>query len=518
MAHIDDTPSADYDMSIKTLRLEREYEKTIADSARLLDAERDRVRRMEYLLLQIDRDALRATLEQAHEQIASLTESESETRHSLEEAISVVDSLSQVVNTAKTENRKLKEELSALNTTSTSNSGLLAEKVQLSRELAHAKSKLERLETQDTAHQAVVSEKQALERHLNMLELQLENEKHSHERTRVKGAEQASQMTKLLSMVDELQNELAREQRANQQRERRDQQQNGGWEKERSVMEAKIETLKKQLRSAKDKLQEARNDLQQRRSIVRNAESDNAGPEPQKIPLQSGGPSSDFHEAGIVIATPGAVRVKDKTNKPSALPGDKSSFSMTPFLNRTGPAPSEAPISSDIDEEEVRQVLDDSAHPGSKPGVARKSQDGQASVDEQPEFIKPARKPKATTAKAKAKGRGAKSTAANADRDMDPEPIRDVSNGASETLEDSLNDVSVEQGQTKVKRRKLAQRDRSLFEDDEEDEELLGKPRKPLLGGGRQSVLAAPLSVGLSRGGGFGASRAFSPLKRDRTR
>ncbi|KAJ5475051.1 hypothetical protein N7539_008117 [Penicillium diatomitis] len=506
-------------MSIKTLRLEREYEKTIADSARLLDAERDRVRRMEYLLLQIDRDALRATLEQAHEQVAFLKESESETRHYLEEAISVVDSLSQVVNTAKSENQKLKE-LSALNTTSTNNSGLLAEKVQLSRELAHAKSKLERLETQDTAHQAVVSEKQALERHLNMLELHLENEKHSHERTRVKGAEQASQMTKLLSMVDELQNELAREQRANQQRERKDQQQNGGWEKERSVMEAKIETLKKQLRSAKDKLQEARNDLQQRRSIVRNAESDNAGPEPQKIPLQNGGPSSDFHEAGIVIATPGAVRVEDKTKKPSALPGDKSSFSMTPFLNRTGSTPSEAPISSDIDEEEVRQVLDDSAYPGSKPGVARKSEDGQASVDEQPEFIKPAGKPKATTAKAKAKakGRGAKPTAANADRDKNPEPNRAVSKGAGETLEDSLNDGSVEQGQTKVKRRKLAQRDRSLFEDDEEDEELLGKPRKPLLGGGRQSVLAAPLSVGLSRGGGFGASRAFSPLKRDRTR
>lgn len=95
-------------MTIKTIRLEKEYEKTLADSARLLDAERDRVRRMEYLLLQIDRDALQAALDQAHDQIQVLTRAESETRQHLEDAIIVMDSLSQEVNIGKSENQKLR--------------------------------------------------------------------------------------------------------------------------------------------------------------------------------------------------------------------------------------------------------------------------------------------------------------------------------------------------------------------------------------------------------------------------
>ncbi|EPS31275.1 hypothetical protein PDE_06230 [Penicillium oxalicum 114-2] len=505
-------------MTIKTIRLEKEYEKTLADSARLLDAERDRVRRMEYLLLQIDRDALQAALDQAHDQIQVLTRAESETRQHLEDAIIVMDSLSQEVNIGKSENQKLREELSASNASSTSTHGLLAEKVQLSRELASVKSRLERQEAQATAHQAVVAEKQAMERQLNALELQLENEQHSHERTRAKSAEQASQMTKLLSMVDQLQNELSREQRAHQQREREDQQQNTGWEKERSVLENKIETLKKQLRSAKDKLQEARNDLQQRRSIVRTSGPELAEPGPQKVPLQRPGPSAETPDAGMVIATPGAVRVKEKSKKPSALPGDKSSFSITPFLNRTGPAPSDAPLSSDIDEEEVQQALNEAAEPKRKPTVARKSKDMESIADAQPEAIQPASKAKATVAKAK--GRVGKTAGSKVDRDPNPEPVGPASKSLAENLEDSLNEGSVEQRQAKAKRRKLAQRDRSLFEDEEEDEDMLGlsKPRKPLLGGGRQSILAAPLTGGLSRGGGFGASRAFSPLKRDRHR
>ena len=88
-----------------------------------------------------------------------------------------------------------------------------------------------------------MAEKQAMERQLNSLELQLENEKHSHERTRTKTSEQATQITNLSSKIEELQNELAREQRAQQQRGR-DPQQNAGWEKERLVLEGKIETLR----------------------------------------------------------------------------------------------------------------------------------------------------------------------------------------------------------------------------------------------------------------------------------
>lgn len=354
-----------------------------------------------------------------------------------------------------------------------------------------------------------------MERQLNSLELQLENEKHSHERTRVKISEQATQITKLSSNIDELQNELAKEQRTNQQRARDDRQQDVGWEKERSVLEGKIETLRKQLRSTKEKLQEAQHDLQQRRSITHGNETDSAEAGSRRVPLQRPGPSTESLGGGMTIATPGAVRVQEKPKRQSALPGDKSAFSITPFLNRTGPAPRDAPMSSDVDEDEVEQARNLASTAVRKPSAARESNDGNSSPQ-------PAPKTQSTTTKAPV--RAGKPATSKATREPKQQASRPVSKTSLEEPEEPLHDGPSEPGQTKAKKRKLgAQRERSLFEDEDEDEMLgLRRPRKLGLGAGRQSVLAAPLSTAsagdLLGRGGFGAPRAFSPLKRDRMR
>lgn len=391
--------------------------------------------------------------------------------------------------------------------------------MQLSRELTNVKSKLERLQTQNTSHQSIVAEKQALERQLNSLELQLENEKNSHERTRVKSSEQATQITKLSSKIEELQNELAKEQRANQQRERDDRQPNLAWEKERSVLEGKMETLRKQLRSTKDKLREAQHDLQQRSSI-HGTEADGAEAGSRRVPLQRPEPSADSLGGGMTIATPGAVRVQEKSKRQSALPGDKSAFSITPFLNRTGAAPRDSPMSSDVDEDEVERARNRTIVAARKPSAVR---DSNSSPSEQAGPAQPPPKPKSTTAKPQA--RAGKSAASKATREPKQQASRPASKASLEEPEDLLQDGPAEAGPTKTKRRKLgAQRERNLFEDEDDDDMLdLRKPRKLTLGAGRQSVLAAPLSTAstgdlLGRVGGFGAARAFSPLKRDRMR
>ncbi|OKO95851.1 hypothetical protein PENSUB_10872 [Penicillium subrubescens] len=508
-------------MSIKTVRLEKEYEKAIAESARLLDTERDRARRMEYLLLQIDRDALQAKFDQANDRIVVLTQAESEARSRLDEAFLEIDSLDHHIQASSNQIQRLTDELSTLNNTSTSNNTLLTEKMHLSRELTNAKSKLERLQTQNTSHQSIVAEKQALERQLNTLELQLENEKNSHERTRVKSSEQTTQITKLSSKIEELQNELAKEQRANQQREQ-DRQSNAGWEKERSVLEGKIETLRKQLRSTKDKLHEAQHDLQQR-SNSRGIEADGTEAGSRRVPLQRPGPSADSLGGGMTIATPGAVRVQEKPKRPSALPGDKSAFSITPFLNRTGAAPRDSPMSSDVDEDEIERARNRTTAAARKPSAARDSNDVISSPSEQAGPAQPPPKTKSTTAKPQA--RAGKSAASKATREPKQQMSRPASKVSLEEPDDLLHDGPAEAGPTKTKRRKLgAQRERNLFEDEDDDDMLdLRKPRKLTLGAGRQSVLAAPLSTAstgdlLGRGGGFGAARAFSPLKRDRMR
>lgn len=94
-------------MSIKTVRLEMEYEKAIADSVRLLDTERDRVRRMEYLLLQFDREALQAKFDQANDRIVVLTQAESEARLRLDEAFLEIDFLDQHVQASSSKIQRL---------------------------------------------------------------------------------------------------------------------------------------------------------------------------------------------------------------------------------------------------------------------------------------------------------------------------------------------------------------------------------------------------------------------------
>jgi hypothetical protein len=95
-------------MSIKTVRLEKVYEKALADSARLLDAEKDRVRRMNQLLLQFESEALRTQLDRAQEQLLVSTQTESEMRLQLDEAYQEIDRLDLHVQSSSNEVEKLK--------------------------------------------------------------------------------------------------------------------------------------------------------------------------------------------------------------------------------------------------------------------------------------------------------------------------------------------------------------------------------------------------------------------------
>lgn len=95
-------------MSIQTTRLEKEYEIVRASSTRLIDTEKDRVRRMENLLLQFERDTLKAQLDQANEQLLQVTQTEREARTQLEEAFGEIDRLDAHVQYTSNENIKLK--------------------------------------------------------------------------------------------------------------------------------------------------------------------------------------------------------------------------------------------------------------------------------------------------------------------------------------------------------------------------------------------------------------------------
>ncbi|KAJ5298677.1 uncharacterized protein N7443_006797 [Penicillium atrosanguineum] len=508
----------DCEMSIKTIRLEKEYEKSLADSARLLDAEKDRVRRMEQLLLQFESETLRSQLDRAHEQLLVTTQAESEACLQLDEAYQEIDRLDLHVQSSLKEVEKLKQqgELSTLNNTSTGYNTLLTEKLHLSRDISHFESEIKRLKSQNNSHQALVAEKHEMERQLNSLEIQLENEKHAHERTRAKSTQQATEIDRLSARIDDLQSELTKELHAKQQHERENQQQSVGWESQRSVLEGKVDTLKKQLRSAKDKLQETQQELQQRRINSMSNEGDGTESRSRAVPLQRPGPSADYH-SGVTIATPGAVRVKEKSQKPSALPGEKSVFSITPFLNRTGGPTKDSPSSSEAEEDPMDVTLDESNASFRKARAIDEPSGIDAALDDRPGPTQ-APPPKARAGKLKTKARDAKPAA--------PRPTHGSKKSGIEhaDMSDDAIDPFIEQGQAKPRKRKLgAQRDRNLFEGDEEEDMLDNrKPgRKVGLGAGRNSVLATTAISSTAAGDrgpralGFGG---FSPLKRDRKR
>lgn len=389
----------------------------------------------------------------------------------------------------------------------------------LSRENSELRSEIERLRSRDSSHQAGIVEKHEMERHLNSLEVQLENERHAHERTRTKSAQQAAEITKLSSKIEEMQCELARESRARQQQEREIRQQNTGWDTQRAVLEGKIETLRKQLRSTKDKLQEAQLDSQHKRNYVSTNEGEVIESRPRVVPLQRPGPSADY-QSGVTIATPGAVRVKEKAKGQPALPGDKSAFSITPFLNRTG-ATKDSPLSSDEPEEDEMDVTMDEAHDSFKKARAV---DASGELDAVAKSVPgPTQNAPAKGGKSKPKARGAKAATKGA-IDENRKPASRLNDPASAQPSEERSGPSAEPAQAKPKRRKLgAQRDRNLFDDDEEEEQMAesrNQGRKIGLGVGRNSVLlpGASASERLPRALGLGGPMGFSPLKRDRKR
>jgi hypothetical protein len=78
---------------MRTAHLEKEYEKSLSDSARLLEGERDRVRRMEHLFLEFENEALRSQLDEANEHLLWFTNADSEACVQLQEACQEIDRL-----------------------------------------------------------------------------------------------------------------------------------------------------------------------------------------------------------------------------------------------------------------------------------------------------------------------------------------------------------------------------------------------------------------------------------------
>ncbi|KAF5682817.1 hypothetical protein FDENT_7470 [Fusarium denticulatum] len=443
----------------------------------------------------------------------------------------------------------LKTEISSLNDFRQDSTKVLQEKLALSHKLDQIQPEIEHLKTQLENHRAVVAQKQDLERQLSSIEVELENEKRSKKRMQSKNHDN----DQLKEQLDEAKRELEKlkKEHSRELREVRG---------ECDMLEGRVEDTRSKLKKTQGDLKDARAELascraeleEARKALATNKSSKkNVTMKEQPIGKKR---AQDLSMEDISIGTPGPDeatlrRPSKKRGAERALVGEKSTFSITPFLNRTknlsgnmsdelselhSPTGKSTGASEPVAVEDVGQEAGDSM--SMEPIEEAAEPDHQAEDDaiaeeeEQPKAQKARGRPRKaldeapTTKKnmpvqAKRKTKVAKASSrvemiAEVDEADEPEtqPIEKPkkvpgllkSNPATASLRNGNDDADTR----KKKRKMLGGGNKTLFDD--EEAEPASRPAKIQMAAGRR--LKAPL--GNVRGAFGGAT--FSPLKKDR--
>ncbi len=227
-------------------------------------------------------------------------------------------------------------QLTSLHDMTLDSTKLLKEKLSLDRELSALKPEVESLREQVAAQQSAFADKSILQQQYSTLQAELEKEKRCAQRSIIKERKLQMEGVQFQSQIEVLKRDLQTE-RQERQKVERDAAQNAiGLEGRNEALESRLETLRMKLRSTKDHVREIQENtsLGQQSVLVR---SDYAT-HPKAVVMAAS--NARKRKAGNVevdttFGTPGTVVAMQEGRRASTLPGDKSMFSTTPFLNRT---------------------------------------------------------------------------------------------------------------------------------------------------------------------------------------
>ncbi|KAH7350905.1 hypothetical protein BKA65DRAFT_525207 [Rhexocercosporidium sp. MPI-PUGE-AT-0058] len=409
---------------------------------------------------------------------------------------------------------------------------------ELQKELAKEKKGKEK------AHQEAETE---LENQVEELQKELAREKRGKESSR------KSVEAELQSQIDEIKNELAHEKREKERVRKEAEKEIKTLQARETVLESKLDQFRTKLRATKEELKECQANLGSAGAAATKTESTAI----KGDALAKKGPKRSAFEMSndIDIGTPDGVAVRGKRapikrgRADQTMVGEKSMFSITPFLNRTVNI---APDTSDQDEHDVIVEEEEEL----EEGADQENQQNERSIlpadntASTPSATPKSKSPKKVARKSsvvknnilgesKASMKNTKSAPKKATRIVNtleqvaeegdeeneqPEvtatvpskiagkPVK-VANAKTSKVQSMTADV--EDG-GKKKKRKLLGGGKTLF--DEEDGEVTKRPAKIALGpprllgkGGLPGPKGLTSAVGASSG--FGA---FSPLKKDR--
>lgn len=304
---------------------------------------------------------------------------------------------------------------------------------------------VEHLRSQVASHQSLLSEKLSLERQFTTIQVELDNEKRASEQATqkaLKATEQESehqtvidQLRKELSKqkregeristalrdteeelkskqhvakmvaergekhvaqqeeeVEELRKELAREKRHTHEAEKSLRRAQSDWEIEKSALEERLGTVRTKLKSHKEQLKKKDEELRQAQTDASYAAKSSTNLEDKRGEKKSRKRGIQQVDPDAAIGTPG---VPEKRNKraSTAQPGDKSTFSITPFLNRTASVAPTSPGSgqSVVSRAEmigVNEVVD-SIENEQSPTIPRKKQPAISKSSSNPRALAP---------------------------------------------------------------------------------------------------------------------------------
>ena len=224
---------------------------------------------------------------------------------------------------------------------------LLTEKLTLARELSSLKPELDHLRSQVASHETLLAEKLSLQRQLSTVQVELETEKRSTQRALAKESKSQAEYAKLESRVESLQADLAKERRERQKTEREAQKVSAELENKNTTLESRLDAFRNKLKTTKEQLKETQTALQRAEASAqaassRAATSANPAASLARNPRKRAAVEID---ADTMIGTPGDLPAAKRNKRASTLPGEKSTFSITPFLNRTASVAPESPAS-----------------------------------------------------------------------------------------------------------------------------------------------------------------------------
>ena len=364
------------------------------------------------------------------------------------------------------------------------------------------------MRVQSAAGEGLLTEKLSLQRELNSVRVELETERRSLQRAIFKEEGRSVLDSQLKSQLETIQIELSRERKDKEKLESERSKLKIDFEGHKTLLESKVEALRGRLKATREQLKESQSALEKNRQTLGNHKEATllgTNRNTRKRTLQEADEDAAF-------GTPGDRPATKKLKRGSTLPGDKSLFSITPFLNRTASlAPEDLQSikengpSSDTKDRQEAKVSFVSEAPNTR--VTRPATTTSKTSQTSRMRLLRAVQEKGLTKLDRVQEEGAEDNQLGEPTVALQRPIE-----AQKGAEEHVNDRAQEKDGAKKKQRPLGRGLAKTLFDEEEGGVEQNAPIESLKFTGSKRVLLAPRS-GRIDGGLLGA---FSPLKKDR--